>query len=51
MYAKKGIILGHWEEKWSHIWSDLKAKPRLREDKVEFLLKVQSNFCYILELT
>lgn len=40
IYAAKGVILGQWKAEWSHTWDDLKEKPKQRDKKVEFLLKV-----------
>lgn len=42
IYAKKGVMLGHWEAEWSYTWDDLKEKPKQHDEKVEFLLKVLS---------
>lgn len=42
IYAKKGVMLGHWEAEWSCTWDDLKERPKQHDEKVEFLLKVLS---------
>uniref|UniRef100_A0A8W8NLW4 Intermembrane lipid transfer protein VPS13-like C-terminal domain-containing protein n=1 Tax=Magallana gigas TaxID=29159 RepID=A0A8W8NLW4_MAGGI len=39
IYAKKGVMLGHWEAEWSYTWDDLKERPKQHDEKVEFLLK------------